>query len=50
MATAALAAMPAKMSGSFSLIGGQDVEVNLHLVHEPLGKQRPERADRPGGR
>ena len=50
MAMAALAAMPARMSGSFCAVEGQDVQVNLHLVHEPLGEQRPQRAvDQAGG-
>ena len=39
-----------EMSGSFSPSNGQDVQVDLHLVHEPLGEQRPQRAvDQAGG-
>src|SRR6185437_16268757 len=32
------------------LVGRQHVQVNLHLVHEPLGEQRPQRTvDQAGG-
>ena len=36
--------------GVVLLIGGQDVEMNLHLVHEPLGEERAQVGGRSSGR